>query len=133
MAQGIAIKLPLEVDSVDGPFSLHKTELEAIQQNLKMLLLTSPGERIMVPDYGIGIRNFLFSQNTESLIRDIQDTIANQISKFMPYIKINDIEVGSPELSAGSVFIDKNIIEIRISYFVPNLRLGNVLRLPVSG
>ena len=56
---GIAPKLPLQLDEVDG-YRLTKTIKETVQQNLKMIVLTSPGERIMNPDFGVGLRNYLF-------------------------------------------------------------------------
>ena len=48
-------RLPLQIDSTNG-FSNNQTILQVVQQNLKMLLLTSPGERVMDPNFGVGIR-----------------------------------------------------------------------------
>ena len=62
--QGYSPKLPLVFDKTeDGPYGLNKTILETIKQNLKMLLLTNPGERIMNSDFGVGVRVFLFQQD----------------------------------------------------------------------
>ena len=54
MGNGLAVKLPLFYDPVDGPYTLLKTMREVGAQNLKMLVLTNPGERIMNPDFGVG-------------------------------------------------------------------------------
>lgn len=131
MAQGISIKLPLQVDDIDGPFSLHKTDMSAIHQNLKVLLLTNPGERIMKPDFGVGVRGFLFEQNSEGLKERIHNRIIEQIGTYMPYVKITDLTVDSPPIMDGSPLDDTTIIEISVSYFVPNLRRGNTLRIPL--
>ena len=56
---GFAPKLPLARDTGDG-FALIKNFENMIKQNLKMLVLTSPGERIMIPDFGVGLRRYLF-------------------------------------------------------------------------
>ena len=60
MAVGYAPSLPLSVSKEDGEYALLKTLESVAQQNLKMLFLTCPGERIMDINFGIGIRNYLF-------------------------------------------------------------------------
>ena len=64
---GISPKLPLVTDPADGPYLLTKTVAEATKQNLKNLILTQPGERVMDPFFGVGIRSFLFEQDSEYL------------------------------------------------------------------
>ena len=56
---GLSPKLPIQKDPVDG-FALTKTFKEMVKQNFKNLMLTSPGERIMDPEFGVGLRRFLF-------------------------------------------------------------------------
>ena len=56
---GLSPKLPLSIDEIDG-LATNKDFREVARQNLKMIVLTSPGERIMIPNFGVGIRNFLF-------------------------------------------------------------------------
>ena len=56
---GISPKLPLTRDRQDG-FALNKTVLDSIKQNVKMVVLTSPGERVMDPAFGVGVRRYLF-------------------------------------------------------------------------
>ena len=55
----LGIELPLVRDIADGYKTL-KSFRELIKQNLKMLLLTNKGERVMIPEYGIGMNRFLF-------------------------------------------------------------------------
>ena len=59
MSKGLSPKLPLTKDPQDG-YALNKEYVELVQQNLKMILLTAPGERIMEPEFGVGLRNYLF-------------------------------------------------------------------------
>ena len=48
----------------DGPavFNSSYTTKEQVKSNLINLLLTSPGERLMNPTFGVGIRDLLFEQ-----------------------------------------------------------------------
>jgi phage baseplate assembly protein W len=68
MAEGLSIALPLSLDEKDGPYKSNMTLDEVAQQNIKMIVLTSPGERVMEPDFGVGIRNYLFEQETPFLV-----------------------------------------------------------------
>ena len=54
----------------DGPavFNSSYTTKEQVKSNLINLLLTTPGERLMNPTFGVGIRNLLFEQVIEILL-----------------------------------------------------------------
>ena len=47
---GISPALPLTYTKADGPYGLNKNIRDAIQQNFKNLLLTTKGERVMIPN-----------------------------------------------------------------------------------
>ena len=45
---------------------------EDIEQSLKLLLLTVPGERVMHPEFGCGIRSMVFdTMDTATIIREL--------------------------------------------------------------
>lgn len=87
---GYSPKLPLELDHHDG-FGLTQNHHEVAKQNLKMLILTNPGERIMEPSFGAGIRRLLFEPNTLVTSELIKQNIFDQVGKFLPYINIKGI------------------------------------------
>jgi hypothetical protein len=70
-AQGLSVALPLRIDARDGAYGLNKNLLQVAEQNLKMVILTAPGERIMFPEFGVGVRNYLFEQNNSGLIGNL--------------------------------------------------------------
>lgn len=111
MANGYSAVIPLQKDNVDGFYSLTKTLAQNIKQNFKNLVLTSPGERVMLTDFGVGIRNFLFENNTTILQNDITVRISEQASTYMPFLRIENIE-----------FVEENeiMIGVRIFYSVPS-------------
>jgi len=100
-------KFPLFFSS-DGGYESNKTIKEVVKQNFKNLVLTSPGERIMIPDFGVGIRNYLFEQNDTQTSKAILERINQQINKYMPFIEIQDF----------SPLFDENSIVISIQYFI---------------
>jgi len=111
MANGFSAVIPLQKDNEDGFYSLTKTLAQNIKQNFKNLVLTCPGERIMLSDFGVGIRNFLFENNSAILQNDITIRLTEQVETYMPFVRIDNIE-----------FIDQSekIIGLRIFYSVPS-------------
>ncbi len=105
--EGISVSLPLAYDNTDGPFKLNKTLKDVVKQNLKNLVLTSPGERVMIPDFGAGVRRLLFEPATPSTYQAVKERVSTQISKFMPFVEIEELVILTPEedesLSSNSV------------------------------
>jgi len=109
MPNGFNIKQPLTANNVDGVFQLLKDPTTAIKQNLKFLVLTSPGERIRVPSFGVGLRRFLFENPTPALRNTIRQSIINQANLFMPYIQITAVLFDDSK-------IDENVLSVQINY-----------------
>lgn len=93
MKGGIDASLPLRIDSIDGAYALNKTYKDLISQNLKMILLTSPGEKIFRPLFGVGLRGYLFNQVNPTDTVDIRTQIINQINLYMPYLNLRSVIV----------------------------------------
>jgi len=123
MASGIAVKLPLKYDKEDGPYLLTKTLPETVKQNFKNLLLTVPGERIMIPEFGIGVYGFLFENDTSPEIQeDFASRVYEQVERYLPFIAIEDIQTGFKE----------NTWHVQISYFIKPLGISNSLSLDLT-
>ena len=90
--QGISPRLPLVYDKTDGPYQLNKTLKETFRQNLKMLILTMPGERPMVPEFGVGLYRFLFEGVNSVTFGTIAETINKQVSFYIPAISLENID-----------------------------------------
>ena len=132
MAQGLAVELPLHIDPTDGAYGLHKNIEDVAKQNLKMIVLTSPGERVMEPNFGVGIRSYLFDQNTPSTISIIRTRIDNQVKTYLPYIQISDLRVENRPASPGSSDIDKTFLSVGITFNVPSANVASDLSIPIE-
>jgi len=115
---GLAPRLPLRRDERDG-HELIKTFEGLVQQNLKMLILTNPGERMMDPEFGVGLKRFLFEQNNAITQGDIQGKIFQQVGVYLPFIKILNINFKVADSNEHS----DNFLRVRIEYFVVPLQL----------
>ena len=87
----LAVKLPITRNTSDG-FTMIKDFKTLIQQNLKMLVLTAPGERIMEPTFGVGARQYLFQNFNESTFSDIAANVRRQVKEFMPAVAILQVD-----------------------------------------
>ena len=125
--KGYSPKLPLMLDPTDG-FRLNRTLLEVVKQNLKMLVLTSPGERVMMPLFGVGLYNYLFELNTMATRTSVDARIRSQAKRYMPFIKVEKIEFGSEE----GLNIDMNVLALVIKYSIPALNAAEVLRISID-
>jgi phage baseplate assembly protein W len=124
MASGLSPKLPLQIDPQDG-YSLNKTYAEMVTQNLKMLILTAPGERIMDPKFGVGIRNYLFEPNYSTTHQEIDLKIKNQVNKYMPFLDVRTVILGPDEIQDGN----PNLLKIQIKYLITPLQIFDVVEI----
>ena len=99
MSDGLSPKLPLTKDPKDG-YALNKTYTEMVKQNVKMLVLTAPGERIMDPFFGVGLRNYLFSNKVQNTNHQIEAKIRQQMTAYMPFVEIVDIQFSRSDVSS---------------------------------
>lgn len=91
MANGLSPAFPLVVDETDGPYRLNKTISQLAKQNLKMVVLTNPGERVMDPSFGVGLQRYLFENQTNTLTSSILGRISAQVGKYLPYIFLENV------------------------------------------
>lgn len=120
MFKGYSVVLPLTYNKEDGPYALNKSMLDVIKQNLRMLILTDKGERIMLPDFGVGLRKFLFENFGQTTQVQIQSEIIEQVRKYMPFVKIESVNIIEDQ-------DDLNKILIQIDFYVSVLNIKDSL------
>ena len=109
------------MNSEDGAYGLLKSLAGVAKQNLKMVVLTSPGERIMEPEFGVGLRRYLFELATIGLEQTIKQRISDQVSKYLPYVRMNNIIV---QTSRTNPDVPDNYLFVRLEYSVPSARVS---------
>lgn len=119
---GISVKIPLRISSKDGAYKLNKSYVESTKQNLKNLVLTAPGEKLTDPEFGVGVRNFLFENNATAdgsdVLGEIAARISAQVARYMNYIVIKDII----DLTSDNV-----TLAFRINYKLKNFNVEDFL------
>ena len=118
-----SVALPLELDSGDG-FVMIKNIKSLVKQNLKMILLTNPGERVMEPNFGVGMQTFLFQNYGSGVEGQISSKIREQVNAYLPVITIIDIAFGITDP-------DNNHMAFSIMYSIPNINEGDFLEITI--
>lgn len=106
---------PPQFQRNNGVLELQMVSLEAdIQESLGILLSTAPGERVMQPSYGCGLKHMVFESMDESAVTEIKDLVKRAILFFEPRITLEDIEIDTDDLYDGLVriLIEYTIISI---------------------
>ena len=119
--RAIGVDLPLNGNAVFTPNYQTK---DAIKNNLINYLLTNKGERPGNPEFGAGLRNFIFTQlvqdNLDYLKEDVQQKIAQQFSN------INLEKINVLQNTTNST------VTVEIFYSIPNTGINDQLELNFS-
>jgi hypothetical protein len=116
-----SIRYPVTVDAALGRLSIETDYAEHVEQMIKQVLLTAPGERAHRPDFGCGLRRMLFAPNDPSTASLLQVTVYQALTRWLGTV----IEVGAVEVAA----IDSTL-EVKITYVLkarPERRILNLL------
>ena len=83
----VGVRFPLD-HSQEGFFYKTKTILDQAKSNMRNLLLTSLGERVMQPEFGSTLMDVVFNQGPD-VENDIDEAIREAVTNWLPYVIIN--------------------------------------------
>ena len=98
------------------------TGINVVKGDMLMLLLTNPGERVMLNNYGTPLRTMFFEPNDPTAASKLQAMIWNAVQTWEPRIAIQDIQVNNSAPANDTNFQDaqsEHIISVTISFFDP--------------
>jgi len=101
----VAIGITLPIQRGNGGFFAQSYQTsEQVKSNIKNLILTRKGERLMHPNFGTDLYNTLFNQNTDDLESEIERSIDRAIQEWMPYISVEEILVDQTNTNRDTYF-----------------------------
>ncbi len=96
----------------NGIFAVNYTTISQARENLKNLILTKKGERVMQPEFGCDIWELLFEPISEDVIStQIENSILSAVEIWLPYINIDKIIFDYDEND-----IDSNKINVEVKF-----------------
>ena len=111
----VGLDLPVARQAGDqgGYFATTKTTMDAIKNDIRLLLMTERGERLFQPFLGMNIRRFLFEQITDDTAIEIENDIVDTFQTWLPFVELRDIDVDLGDQ-------DRNKISINITFNIRN-------------
>ena len=110
----VGIDFPFaRVPNQDGYFKTTKTTIDAIKNNIKLLLQTQQGERVFQPNLGMNLRRFVFEQINENTSIEIENNIVDVFETWLPFVELNNIEINT-----GAENQEHNKIKINITFSI---------------
>lgn len=114
--------------------------VDQIKSDLLILLLTNPGERVMLPEFGTPLRELIFEQSGTDVEGRAREMIARSIRTWEPRITIDEITVTTAHAVGDFDQANKqdadHMLGIRIRFFDPE-NIQNVqelkLEVPLAG
>ena len=101
----VGLSFPLRRDKFND-FAMTKNSLEQAKHNLKNLLLTSPGERAMQPEFGSNMRAICFEQVDKNLPVTIEKEVRNAVEIWLPYINIQEVNTLTEEQDQNKIHVE---------------------------
>lgn len=105
---------PFRIDLVSRQASQAQSYELHVDQMIRQVLLTSPGERADLPEFGCGVRQLLFAPNSEPLAATAQILIQQALRRWLAqHIDVHRVVVESPDTAP-----DGSQLLVRIEYLL---------------
>jgi len=101
---------PFAVKKQTGGVALSRYE-EKVKESIQIILGTAKGERVMRPDFGCGIHEFVFSVLNSANVTLIKSTVREALMQWEPRITVKEVVVVPDQLDDG-------ILQIQVTYQV---------------
>ena len=103
------VSMPIEMDSNGKDLKvLH--DIDSIKNGIANIFRWHPGERILNPEFGMNLEQFLYEPITDSTASAIKEYLQTMLIKWEPRISIRSITV--------EPFPDDNLYKVQLEWFV---------------
>ena len=114
----VGVNLPFNGPAV---FISNYLTSKAIKNNLINFFLVNPGELPLNPNFGGGLRAFIFEQISEGTLDGIENKISFSLKTFFPNIIINSLEILKND--------DNNTININLKYSITDSNIRDTINI----
>jgi len=115
---GVGLAFPPAADS-RGAIALVAYE-EDIRQSIQIILGTNPGERVMRPEFGAGLRDFVFEPANPSTIQRVQTRVQEALIDWEPRVNVQAVTVTLDPAAKNALYISITY-SVRATNTVANL------------
>lgn len=89
-----AFRYPIGIDVGRGELSKERDYAKYVSQLVRQVLLTAPGERVNLPEFGAGLRRYVFANISDATASLVQTTVFQSLDRWLgDLIRIDDVRV----------------------------------------
>ncbi len=88
---GTGVAFPVAPDRRRGGLAL-RSGADKVRESIELILRTEPGERIMRPDFGCGLRQFLMEPNSAATRARLERTVTQALESHEPRVALTDVD-----------------------------------------
>jgi phage baseplate assembly protein W len=101
-----------------------------VDQMVRQLLLTSPGERVNLPQFGCGLRSLVFAPNTDALVAAVKLRVIQGMTKWLAgIINVVDVVVAG---GTGAAAPDPGALEVTVTYTLVETQTDQTVTVTVA-
>ena len=97
-------KFPVAVDA-SGRIALSEYE-DDVGEAIRIILMTSKGERVMQPDFGAGLYDYVFASMNSTNLGRIQRAVEDALVKWGPRVQVTAVKVEPDQAELGKLLIN---------------------------
>ncbi len=98
-------KFPVTVDTATGKITMSEYEQD-IKESIVIILSTAKGERVMRPDFGCGIHDYVFAPINTATVNLIEVSVREALTLWEHRIILNKVEILTDESHNGKLKIN---------------------------
>lgn len=106
-----------------------------VDQMIRQVLLTDPGERVDLPSFGCGLRRLIFAPNSDAMQATTKILVTQQLSQWLSdQVQVSDVAVLTPDPTDGGSGVDPQAeFILRIDYVLIETRTSKSTEVQVIG
>jgi uncharacterized protein len=117
---------PFRIDAASHQAAQSRYEAH-VEQMIRQVLLTTPGERVNLPEFGCGLRQLLFAPHSEALDTTTKLIVLQALNRWLAgQIEVKDVKVASLEETG-----DPAQLRVQIEYVLLEIMVNKRLEVKI--
>jgi Bacteriophage baseplate protein W len=100
---GAGWKYPVRTDA-DRKIAMSEYEVD-IKEAIWIILGTAKGERVMRPDFGCGIHDFVFAPINTATVNLVENAVREALTLWEPRVELTKVEVSTERADEGKLIV----------------------------